>query len=64
MGLFNGKKIKIWKNKKSNYIFSVYKKYIIIQMNGVGVYTGEDLKWDTPLWGVFQIVTDIRPLTN
>jgi hypothetical protein len=23
------------------------------------IYTGEDLKWDTPLRGVFQIVTDI-----
>jgi hypothetical protein len=28
------------------------------------IYTGHDLKWDTPLWGVFQIVSDIRPLTN
>jgi len=27
-------------------------------------YTGEDLKWDTPHRGVFQIVTDIRPFTN
>jgi hypothetical protein len=28
------------------------------------IYTGEDLKWDTPHRGVFQIVTYIRPLTN
>jgi hypothetical protein len=25
----------------------------------VSIYTSEDLKWDTPRRGVFQIVTDI-----
>jgi hypothetical protein len=31
----------------------------IIQSYDRYIYTGEDLKWDTPLRGVFQIVTDI-----
>jgi hypothetical protein len=30
----------------------------------VKIYTGEDLKWDTPQGVSFQIVTDTAPLKN